>query len=572
MDFLQFQKDIDKLQSRKWTPRQKRLDALQRALYGELYDHLSYAFSQEYADRFVQKRLPLDERRASAPYRLPAMITREVTGMLFGEDHRPTVIVRDDDYTSTWIQAFFEDSGFWLTLLEAATIGSVGSVAIVLRVLGESETDEDGNAVPKGAGRYYWEVWPSKECSPIFDRVRPGELLSISRTYFVSSDSLAADGYDVDALARKWELPSDRNQRARSNVRGQSGDLWAVRIELNHATETWYEPVPKSVFEEDDFKATDWVVDDRSFAHGLGEVPARWIIPVRDRHTRFPDGMCFFEPAIDYQFRIDRTVSQTGRAFDYAGDPQLATSNAGSASGDFGEAEDDEIPGATASDVVEVSEKGGAWFLEIKGEGLSVAIDVYVKMLVRLAKEVAGASRITEESQAGTELSGVAMKLLNSSLIYLVGVLRISFGEQGLVPLLRLAMRIAQRVDVALPSLAARLKLAKVADGSEPDPAAFIELNWPPFYEPTGQDKLFEVQAITTAVEGGVVSQETAVANASQMFDVQDSGQELDTIKSEAAEKQQAALQMQREVAQIAPAPQPGARGSHREDERSYAP
>ncbi len=546
MDFQQFCEQIASAQSSKWTSRQKLLDAFERVLYGEAYAHKAAAFSQELRNPnspSTSERIPLDDRRAAAQFRAAWILVRDVVGRLWGENARPIVVVPDDAETGVWVQAFMRDAAFWLTLIEATFEGSLGSVAVVLRILGDSETvEKDGvkTRIPKGKGRYHAEIWPAKECQPVFSRVRPNELDSLTRTYVVTDDTLRADGYDVDELEQTWrEKRFGRSSAGRSRTlqrREATSSDWVLRVRLDARAETWYEPVPQWLYERSDFEADrELVVDtERSFAHALEETPARWARPLPFRHKNFPDGLCLFEPVIDFQFRIDRTLSQTGRAFDYAGDPQLAwvdEPNAGA--GEFGE--QDAPTAAGASDVIPVTAKGGAEFVEISGEGLRVAIEIYIKLLIRLAREVGGGSRIDDESKAGTQMSGVAMRLLNSALEALAGILHITLGEKLLVDLLRLAMRMAVKVDVDLPSLPALLKRNEVA-AKEPDPHAVIELQWPDIAPPTGQELLFTVQAIKMAcadlpeVGPPIIAHKTAVANAAPYFDVQDSENEQSDI------------------------------------------
>lgn len=527
MDFQQFQKSIANTQSARWTPRQKRLDAYARALRGKMYEHLAAPFSQERRDAFASysgNRLLLDERRAAVQDRLPLELVRDVVGMLFGEAHRPTILAKDDENTSEWIHAFIEDAGFWLTLIQAAWSASIGSGCVVLRVLGESE-DVDGERIPKGAGAFQFEVWSAVECRPIFKRTSPNELQSIERTYFVSDDALRADGYDVDALAAEWEAKKIKRPKKGTQAILGTGE-WVMRLIIDATEEKWFQPVPRWIYERSDWKDSEWVLDaDRTFTHDLGEVPARWLRPLPiDADHLFPDGQCLFDPVIDHQFRIDRTLSQIGRAFDYAGDPQMVRIKGDGSSGSFGEIEEVTAVGGTASDMVEVGQNGDARFVEISGEGLKVAIETYIRTLRDVAREAGAMSRITPDSKSNTQLSAVAMKMLNFAQITLCDILRITLGEQGAIPILRLAMRMFQKVDVALPALKKNV---------EPNPDANLELSWPDYYPLHGQDKLFEVQATSEAVASGQISEETAVNNTAPLFDVQNSADEYKRVQSD---------------------------------------
>jgi hypothetical protein len=541
---------IEPDQSKRWTKRQRLLDAFDRALYGALYRHKVAPFSQEFQDpnNESSQRILLDDRRAAVQSRLPLMLVRDVVGRLWGEAHRPNVVVREDSATAAWVQAFIRDTTFWLTLIEASWAGSSGSTVVVLRVLGKSERvqgDDGGGTkrVPIGSGRFYAEVWPTKECSPVFSREAPGELAKLPRVQLMEADTLRAEGYDVDALEAKWQDKKFGRTvagRARSFARQtQTSDQWALRVVLDATSETWYEPIPQWVFNADDFTDAEWIKDlDRSFDHGLGETPARWGRPIPFPSSTFPDGMCLFEPVIDFQFRIDRTLSQTGRAFDYAGDPQLShePGDGGDGTGAFGgDAADAGLDGGAVGVI-----DGKAEFVEISGEGLRAAIEAYVMVLRRLAREVGGGSRIDEEKAAGA-MSGVAMRLLNASLDVLAGILRITLGEKLFIDTIRLAMRIAQQVDVSLPSLKAIAKQMSTAEtpvdvASAPNPDALIDLQWPDAYAPTGQDLLYTVQAIKMAagnlakVGPPIISEQTGVNAAASLFGVVDATKELADI------------------------------------------
>jgi hypothetical protein len=547
MDFQNYKEEISSSQPRKWTPRQKHIDCLDRALYGELYKHINTPYSREYGSTWSRERISLDKRRASQQYQLPMMIARDLSTRLFGESGRPTILSRFDDYTNAWMQALIDDTFMHFLYIDAAWQGSVGSVAIVTRVLAE-EAESEGEQVDKKApGKFYHEVWPSSECSPVFKRTAPDKLLRLPRTYFAKSDQLRVDGYDVAALEQKWQDKKFGSSRKEIRLRKLAtsqikvSDDWVLRVILDAKSETWFEPIPFWLFETDDFdEDKDWDIDpNRSFDHNLGEVPAIWIRALPTKHAKFPEGGSTFEPIIDYQFRIDRTLSQTGRALDYVGDPQLALKRGSGGSGDFGE-DEFSAPEATASDIVEIDPDGDASFLEIRGDGLEVAINTYVKMLRQIAREVGAASRIDPEASP-REMSGVAMRMLEHALFGVVGILRVSHCDMGMIPHIRMCMRIADRVKVDLPSLESKLKTSNVSVGKL-DPKAAIEVQWPMMPEPSGAEKLAEVQAAMAAASSlngpAAIGKETLVANIGPLYDVRDPVKELAAIDGEAEEKQ----------------------------------
>lgn len=562
MDLIAFRQSIERLQSVRWSARQKRLNALSLILRGKQYEHIPNSFSKERdGDGLTGKRILLDKRRPAVQLKLPKQLVREQCGLIFGEDHRPMVLVKPDeddqdggdkqktppkpitpnapakpqrselpesDPTNEWIAAFVHDTRMWAVLMDGLWKGSVGSCAIVLRVLGKTRSEPDPDdetktlTVDDGAGRYYFEVWRGEECTPKFHPAIPDELTEIDRRYFIGEDALKAQGYNVEALKEKYK--DTAGQKRRNAYVGQS---WACRLTLNATEEIWYVPVPRHIYEAKDWKDSAWARDeDRSFAHKLDEVPAYWELPLPiDSDELFPDGACLFEDVIDPEFRANRTISQAGRALDYTGDPQMARLLGDAKSGkvaatEFGKSV---AVGGSASDILE----GDAKFVEITGQGLEIAIDTYLAAVADYAKASGAMSRITPDSKTGAQpdLSSVAMKLLNFSQLVLSGILRETAAEWPGDRLLRLAMRMAEKVDVELPSLKDKSIV--------PDQTARFEWQWPAYYEPHGQEKLFEIQAIDEAKKGGLISQETAVANTAPMFDVTDTAAERSKIEDD---------------------------------------
>jgi hypothetical protein len=559
MDFKLFQRKISGTQSSRWSARQKRLDAYRRALNGKLYDHVGVAFSQERTGNgWDGDRVLLDDRRASVEDQLPAEAAREMCGLLFGESHRPVISARDDENTTKWINAFIRDAHFWLIMMQVLWEASVGSTCLVLRVLGKQEVNAQGGFTPKGKGAYYFEIWPAHECRPTFHRTAPGELKQVERIWFLGSDALTADGYNVEELLTLWRQNARAMRIRRPTVVSSSSakaaqsdeNDWVLRIILDQKGEQWFIPTPRWIYERTDWKDSKFRPDgERTFIYKdkgveINETPARWIVPLPLNRDLAPDGCSLFgDVLVNYQFRIDRTLSQTGRAFDYAGDPQLAKILEGAAGNpDFGSFESELAVGGTASDVLEQT-GGDIKFVEAKGDALAVAIEKYVPALKDAARATSAMSRITPDNKSLTQLSAVAMKILNAAQYALADVLRITVGEDAGTAILKLAMRLALTVDVALPTL---------EENVQPNPEAILDHSWPEYIESHGQDKLFEVQSLAQSVEAGLLSRETGVANAAPMFDVQNAAEEHNRIQDEQKTNQQTELDTADKQAQIA--------------------
>jgi hypothetical protein len=212
-----------------------------------------------------------------------------------------------------------------------------------------------------------------------------------------------------------------------------------------------------------------------------------------------------------------------------------------SGGGSFGDYDDDLAVGGTASDIV-TQAGGDVKFLEINGAGLKVALENYVAVLSDKARATGAMSRIIPDVKGLGAMSSVAMKMLNQGQISLADILRMTIGETAGFAVIRLAMRLFVAVDVALPSLKKAVK---------PNPDAIIEASWPEYFELRGPDKLAEVQAETAALEGGLISQETAVDNAAGLFDVTEPTDELEKIQKEQETQRQTELDTVDQTAQI---------------------
>jgi hypothetical protein len=217
-------------------------------------------------------------------------------------------------------------------MMEADVRGSVGSVAILLRVL---------------RGRIFFRVLETLYLTPLWDPQAPDTLLSVTEKYKVQGSVLAAQGYEIPDGAVTY---------------------WFMR-RWDSEAETWFQPWPVTQDQQP-------VVDgQRTVRHGLGFVPLVWIrnLPGGDDI----DGACTFRSAVETNIEIDYQLSQAGRGLKYSSDPTLLIREpAGS---------DNEMIRGGGNALV-VSEKGDAKLLEIGGTA-SAAVIEYVRTLREFALE-----------------------------------------------------------------------------------------------------------------------------------------------------------------------------------------
>ena len=435
-----------------WLPRYRDLDLRDRLLDGTFYNHLRHAFYDE-IEGGTKASIPITERRPSAQYRLPRMVSRWAARKLFGGRHSPR-IVNAAAKPLRRLEAVAKAIRFWPTMLEAAYFGSVGSVAVTFRVA------ESG-----GVGL---RVWRAKFCDPVLDE--SGDLAALRVRYLAHGAALAALGLtpsdsEIDPAALYWFL-RDYTREAETTYRPVRDQDWDP-VRGFHQQGRSLEPEPSLTFQ-----------------HGLGFVPGVWI-PNLVGGTA-PDGACTWEDAIPNSIEIDYTLSQLGRGTRYSAAPQLVVKGAILNVDDQGEFTRGPAtyihldPDRRDADGTTIN-GGDAKLLEMTGSGTEAGLRL-IDRLRDMALEQIAASRKNPEKMHGP-LSGRAMEYMDEDSDDLVMELRSQYGASGALPLLR-------RIVTASKPLATL--------GVAPEE---IDLMWPRLFQPTPQDLALLIPALHQAVQ-----------------------------------------------------------------------
>ena len=252
--------------------------------------------------------------------------------------------------------------------------------------------------------------------------------------------------------------------------------------------------------------------DERSTMHNLGFVPVIWIqnLP-KSHHT---DGNSTFEPILDISIEIDYHLSQLGRGLYYNSDPTFVVKNPSAIDG-----------GQFVKNLsmLNLDEKGDAYFAEITGNSTTAVIE-YVKILREYGLEAARGNRSSPDKMNAAQ-SGKAMRMLNNPLVSLVGELRLTYGEWGLIQLYSMCLEMYK-----IPGLV-------IDDGGHrpesDDCAGHLTLDWPDWYPATGQEKLQEAQALQIYRTTGILSQETAIKSVQEEFNILEPEDEIKAIDDE---------------------------------------
>ena len=422
-------------------PRARRLDLMRRVLDGTLYDALPFEFHEERLPG--GDYIPLRRRRPSVRYALARVVVEDSVALLFSEGHFPAVASPDPAVRDA-LAAIARDCRLNQVMTEAAIRGSVGSACLLLRIL---------------QGRPFLDVLDTAWLTPAWQPDAPDVLAGVLERYKVPGRDLVAAGYEI----------------------ADPGALYWFQRRWDALDETWFVPQPVGA-------AGLMTVDAaRSTRHGLGFVPLVWIRNLPGGIA--PDGACTFRSAVETGIEIDYQLSQAGRGLKYSSDPTLLIKEPAGLEGEL-------VRGA--GNALIVSEKGDARLLEIGGTAAGAVLD-YVRTLRDLALEGVHGNR-ADPSRLGAPQSGRAMELMNQGLVWLADNLRVSYGEGGLLQVLRLILRAGQVYPLhaggrALPPL---------------DPDAGLRLVWPPWYPATSEDRARDAATVLALVQGGLLGQAAA--------------------------------------------------------------
>lgn len=448
--------------------RVRRLDIYRRVLDGRLYDVLPYEFHEERGGG--GEYIPLRQRRPSVRYPLARIVVDDSLSLLFGDGHFPTVECSDPLVRGV-LGDVVRDSALNAVMLEAARTGSVGSVAVWLRVL---------------RGRVFFAVLDTRFLQPEWDPQEPDRLLRVSERYKVAGRVLLSRGYDecepqsLYWFERQWDADG----------------------------ETWF--VPQRVGGPPCEKLPDLA---RSVRHGLGFVPIVWIrnLPGGPGGSEGPDGSCTFQCAIETTIEIDYQLSQAGRGLKYSSDPLLLIREPAAPDGSL-------VRGG--GNALVVGANGDAKLLEINGTAAQAVID-YVRTLRELALEGVHGNRANADRLSAAQ-SGRALELMNQGLLWLADRLRVSYGA-GLLQLAAMVVRASH----AFP-------LRVLGEAVPPlDVTARLTLRWPRWTPASADDRSRDAQTLQTLTAANLMSRETAVKAIADVYDVDDVPAELARITRE---------------------------------------
>jgi hypothetical protein len=364
------------------------------------------------------------DRRPSFQYGIPHMVAQECALKLWAGKNRPRLTSKaaNGDSLIESAEALIEEGCLIEKMTEATIRGSVGSSFITF-----------GITLSMGAPNIQFDVWRSKDCTPIFDDA--GELVSCRVQYLSDGSAFLSQGvnYAIDDVNEPMvEVQADKA-------------YWFTRDYTRQNVVT-YLPVV-ATFDPRDREDKRLLVPDyaRSSIHMLGFVPGQWLRNLPD--GRPPDGASTFGRALSNCVVLDYTLSQIPLSLWYNLCPRVVMW------GDFiDQVDDDANPAARATaakadalhfegDQAQAGQSvghGDAHLLETNGAALDKA-QAFTELMRKLILEQIMASRKDPDKFSGPQ-SGKAAAVLDEEHTSLIQVKRSAYGDKGFRPLLRKAM------------------------------------------------------------------------------------------------------------------------------------
>ena len=438
-----------------------KLEFQERLLKGTLYEALPHDMFQDLDSS--GNYIALRKRRPQAPKNLSKVVVNDSVSMLFGEGHFPSVQHKDKKF-QTALGDLMEEYRLQQRMIKIAKMGAVGSVAVEIAVV---------------EGKLVLLPHKTKCMYPEFSEEDPTKLVAIEQRLMVASKELPAYGH---------KEPTDSE--------GRASTYWLV-TRWDDVARTEYKPIPTT----EDVMAKRKVHGEPD-NHGLGEVPIVWIrnLPDMDEYQCGPDG----EPTVPYDaaalaIEADFQGSQSGRALAYSSDPVTVITKGAEEFDDEGTLDQLSDPTRRAANVIEIEHGGKAEMLEISGEGANATRE-YVRDIREGFMELARGNRTSPDKLAAAT-SGYAIELMNMALINLVKDLRLSYGEEGLLRILELIVRISDKVV---------LEVGGKRFSAKPHKQSPLRLRWPPFYEQNANDRQMQAATLAQLTSASLLPLDTA--------------------------------------------------------------
>lgn len=454
---------------------------LRKFLDGTAYDILQYPFVCTTKKTgigegvYSVEKIPMSQRRPSVISTLCGTVVDDSVSFLFGEGRFPKVKFSDEK-TQEIIDDLIYRTLLPAAMIDVATDGSVGSGVLLIKLI--------------NSGIYY-ESLCAEYLTPVFDSSNPNLLTKLTQKYKVKGADLASQGYVI---------------------KNPLMDYWYMR-EWDSVNENYYVPWCAEDTANKEFKPK--IDKERSLAHNLGFLPAVWIKNLSGGD--FIDGKCTFIKGITTNIQLDYQLSQCGRGLTYSQEPLLFYKNPNIL-------ENGQIKIGDGT-VLVGGENSDAKMIEINGDGCMAAM-AYQEALRKIVLENIHGNRSVPE-KSGFSQSGKALEMLHHPLILLASRLRSTYGEVGLVNIIKMILKIISKKEVFING--------KRIKSNDIDLNSSVSLQWPQWFDESPEDKYRTAMTLGELKNSGIISQETAVTTIANIYNIENTEEEIQKINTEQA-------------------------------------
>jgi hypothetical protein len=272
-----------------------------------------------------------------------------------------------------------------------------------------------------------------------------------------------------------------------------------------------------------------FVVDElRTVRHSLGFVPGVWI-PNLQKQEDSHDGLATYEGEhlLAMIHECNMAMSQASRATRHACDPQWVNEIPPNADGSFPDAPD--LP---------TMKKGGVWqipgvvkLIEAAGSGQKSAHEQFDRTRSLIAN-TSGWPEVEATGISDKAQSAEALRVLFQGAIAFASQLRVSYGDNGLVPLCRVILRVLKATAGDLINVDAFGWDGKPVKRTDIPDRPRVKLQWGEWFPPTANDQQAAIASTSLAVSSELLSQEAGVSRIAPLYG-RDGAQELKKVQAE---------------------------------------
>jgi hypothetical protein len=488
--------------------------------------------------------VPLRERKPCIRYKLAQAATLQVVRFLFGDGRFPMVAAKpvdpsaslngsglgEDDaaVVSAWIGEAIETCSVKPLMRELAKTAISSRTAVAVFEVIEGRFDVTQPA--------------PQHCHAEFRNGDPdSDVVRLLWCYEFDAEELAPDGKTLvtkrHIFRREW-------------------DEVGVHV---------YEPAPVEPGQPIQWGTPEFT------AHGFDFCPVVWIRN-QTSGTSGIDGVSLYEDQEEHLEALDITLSRRHQGLVYLGSPQVyetgvedgdGPSAEGRKANHVGFGADHGGPHGTVAAPARKSGPEVVWryngkdvkveMLETTGKAFEVASlhvsDMRSRFLEEIGVVLTSMADTVSRVTAGAEMSAKFLALAHAPLLGLVQEYRDTWWPMGVRRVIEMMMRITLSIEsrgervLILGSEDLASVLPRFATTGWMCPP--LEAKWGQFFSPSSQETQASVEATTKAMDGGLISHQTAVEAVAHEFGVDDVSREIEEIEAERVRRDGAALMLE---------------------------